>query len=160
MAIQTTLTTDTTQNSFITSKIILRKQLNMGYGGGVTITPIFQNKLFGITLYTKFSKNQIRKLNRYGKIPAQPSNNPKLWLYTNKRIKIAKNKNPKLSHYTSRNKQYINIAGNRKRSNNISFLSNSSQDITNKEISSLFLLCFLGYGKQKPIIKTNIQGGI
>lgn len=99
---------------------------------------LFKISYYGLNLYCNLSKNQKRKLIKYGFIPKQP--NPSNLILTNQRIKIQKYTSSKYHKQTltKRTRTYINIDKNLHKINNISFLKKDSKDLVNKELGVLF----------------------
>ena len=104
---------------------------------------LFKTSYFGLNLYCRLSKNQKRKMLKYGIAPNKP--NPSNLILTNKRIKIQKYTSSRYHKQTreKRTRTYININQNLKKINNISFLKKNSKDIVNKELGLLFKITML-----------------
>jgi len=104
---------------------------------------LFRLSYGGLKLFCKLSKNQKRKLSRYGFIPTQPKEQN--LIMSNKRIKIQKYISSKYHKQTreKRAKTFISINKNLIKCNNLTFIKNSSKDKTNQEIGTLFKIALL-----------------
>jgi len=117
---------------------------------------LFHISYFGLNLYCRLSKNQKRKLIKYGITPNKP--NKDNLILTNQRIKIKKYTSYKYHKQTKekRKRTYLTINKNLLRTNNLSFMPKDSNSILSQEIGLLFkttLLNHISISERQPNLK-------